>query len=144
MSSLADIENKMITEVQAAITGEGTVDSCVGDPLEYIHSLPEVKMPCFIIRYSGEDETPETKSTTGILLSDMHFEVYIADQIKGDAKTTQRAILANAKLVRSRLDGNKLALTDLTNGLWFRGQKFYSDDKDIISYVQYYDIGVQA
>lgn len=134
MISIADIEDGLISEIKAALTGEGTVDTCVGDPIAYLVEAQAGQMPCILIQYAGS--TPFADLYHGVI----DFNIYFCHD-KADTKVNQRKLLGFMQDVFTRLQGNMLGYK-IGQAMWYRSQANHSYDTDFIIYSQKWDIGV--
>lgn len=134
MISIADIEDGLISEIKAALTGEGTVDTCVGDPIAYLVEAQAGQMPCILIQYAGN--TPFANFYLGVV----DFNIYFCHD-KADTKVNQRKLLSFMQSIFTRLHGNSLGY-NLNQPLVFRGQANHSYDTDFIIYSQKWDVGI--
>jgi hypothetical protein len=133
--NINDIEDKIISEIKDAVSGEGTVNTCIGDPKFYLMEMQASMMPCYLIRYIGSE--PYENLYPGLL----HFEVYFIAQPGAVSKTSQRAMYSNMNLVYNKLQNNYLSL-DLNYSMYLQSQSFFDYDSNFIIYVQRWDLGV--
>lgn len=134
---ISDIEDKIVTAIQNCLTGEGTVETIIGDPLVYLDSKDVRQVPCILIQYiSNQSSNNINLFYPGVV----EFNIYFIHD-DSQPKTNQRVLYDYMSSVVNALSFNNLGY-NINHGLIFLGQNFAAYDNDYIVYSQKYQIGV--
>jgi hypothetical protein len=135
MITIDQIEDKLITEIQAALTGEGTVETIVGDPETYIEEINPVVFPSVFIQYES-NEPVDRIIYPGVIT----FGIYFVHE-KSVTKTNQRILFDFMLDLWGRLNDSCLGM-NIQQPLYLTNQGYYSYTQNFIIYKQTYQIGV--